>query len=251
MVRNAFTSLQDMHRILGEMKSEIEGTLGFAVHPTKPLNGEREARLNVSRDKVVIKIEPNYVLRGCLFEPEERGVADSVQAKFKKTATALVLNQNDLYGGKFCAALDRQHPRDLFDVYNYFNAKQITEEVKDSFLFYLLSHNRPMHELLDPRNLDIKNTYEAEFRGMNTQEVSLDELLSARTMLKIKLLASFDDQDRNLLLSFANNAPDWDLYRHPKVKDYPSIRWKLFNLGKAEKSKRENQLRLLETVLSR
>lgn len=162
-----------------------------------------------------------------------------------------MLNQNDLHGGKFCAALDRQHPRDLFDVYNYFKTEQITAEVKDSFLFYLLSHNRPMHELLDSRDLDIKSTYETEFRGMSTQEVSLSELLSARTMLKTSLLASFDDQDRNFLLSFANNAPDWNLYRHPKVKDYPSIRWKLFNLGKADKSKRENQLPLLENVLFR
>ena len=249
-IRDRKESFQDMHRILGAMKSEIEDTLGFDVHPTKPLNGEREARLNVSKDNVVIKIEPNYVLRGCLFEPEEKEIAGSVQAKFKKTATALVLDQNDLYGGKFCAALDRQHPRDLFDVHNFFKVQQIRPEVKDSFLFYLLSHNRPMHELLDPRDLDIKSTYETEFQGMNTQEISLAELVSARAVLKTKLLASFDDRDRNLLLSFANNAPDWSMYRHPKVKDYPSIRWKLFNLGKADKSKRKDQLRLLESVLS-
>lgn len=249
-IRDRKDSFQDIHRILGEMKSEIEGKLGFAVHPTKPLSDEREARLNVSRDKIVIKIEPNYVLRGCLFEPEEKEVTDSVQTKFKKTATALVLNKNDLYGGKFCAALDRQHPRDLFDVYNYFNDGQITTEVKDSFLFYLLSHNRPMQELLDPRDLDIKSTYETEFRGMNTQEVTFEKLLLARKMLQTKLLASFDDQDRNLLLSFADNAPDWSLYRYPKIKDYPSIRWKLFNLGKADKFKRDSQLSLLESILS-
>lgn len=244
-------SFRDMHRILAEIKSDIENSLGIYVRPTKPLDGKSEAGLLVHKENVGVKIEPNYIIRGCLFEPEEKEVATSAQTKFNKTASALILNQNDLYGGKFCAALDRQHPRDLFDVHNYFKNHQIDEDAKDSFLFYLLSHNRPVHELLDPRDLPIKKSFETEFQGMTTEEVSLDELLTARTMLKEKMLAAFDVSDRKLLLSFANNTPDWSMYRHPKIKEFPSVRWKLFNIDKIDKQKRNEQLQLLENVLVR
>ncbi len=248
-IRERQESFKDMHQKLSEIKVKLE-KLGFEVLATRPLNGGREAKLLVSRSKIVIKIEPNYILRGCLFEPEERAVTALVEAEFQKTATALVLNQNDLYGGKFCAALDRQHPRDLFDVYNFFKTQDITPQVKDSFLFYLLSHNRPMHELLDPRDLIIENIYETEFQGMTREAVSLEELLSARTMLKSRLHASLDDRDRNLLISIADNAPNWSLYRHPKVKECPSIRWTLHNIGKTDKSKRKDQLLSLERILA-
>ena len=107
-----------------------------------------------------------------------------------------------------------------------------------------------MHELLDAHDLPIKESFESEFQGMSFEDISLDQLVSARTRLKNKLLASFDDKDRKLLLSFASNNPDWDCCRYPKIKDYPSVRWKLFNLGKADKSKRDEQLRLLNNILS-
>lgn len=83
-IRDRKDSFQDMHRMLGEMRTDIK-TLGFEALATRKLNGELEARLNIYRDRVVIKIEPNYVLRGYLFEPEEKEVAESVQSKFKIT----------------------------------------------------------------------------------------------------------------------------------------------------------------------
>ncbi len=67
-----------------------------------------------------------------------------------------VLSFADLYGGKICAALDRQHPRDLFDIKLLSEARGLNEEVSQAFVIYLASHNRPMSELLSPN-----------FQGMN------------------------------------------------------------------------------------
>lgn len=67
-----------------------------------------------------VKIEPNTVLRGWLFPTSERTLTANAVEVFGQSATMCVVSLPDLYGGKLCAALDRQHPRDLFDVHGLF-----------------------------------------------------------------------------------------------------------------------------------
>ncbi len=52
----------------------------------------------------------------------------------------------DLYAGKIMAALDRRHPRDLFDVRDLLANEGIDDTLRKAFIVYLLSHNRPMGE---------------------------------------------------------------------------------------------------------
>jgi hypothetical protein len=78
----------------------------------------------------------------------------------------------DLYGGKICAALDRQHPRDLFDVKLLLDEGGIDETIRKAFVVYLVSHNRPMSELLDPTRKDFRAAYENEFAGIVGAPVS-------------------------------------------------------------------------------
>lgn len=243
-------SFSDIHRILSQMKDQVEQTFGFKVQPNHPLDSKRETRLLVGKGSAVIKIEPNYILRGSLFDPKQMEISKATQARFEKSATALLLDHSDLYGGKFCAALDRQHPRDLFDVQNFFKKYTITPQIKEAFIFYLLSHNRPMHELLDARELNIEELYQRDFIGMTDQVIPLYDLTETRAKLKGELLSAFDDRDRQFLISFANSAPDWKQYSHPKIQDYPSIRWKLYNLKKTSKKKRDEQGELLEKILT-
>lgn len=82
----------------------------------------------------------------------------------------------DVYGGKICAALDRQHPRDLFDI-NDLLITGISDDIRRAFLVYLASHNRPMHELLQPNYLDVRHLYEEEFLGMSRTELSYEILI--------------------------------------------------------------------------
>lgn len=56
----------------------------------------------------------------------------------------------DLYGSKLCAAVDRQHPRDLFDVKVLLQSKGIDRDIFVGFLAYLLSHNRPISGAMNP-----------------------------------------------------------------------------------------------------
>lgn len=81
-------------------------------------------------------------------------------------AKANIASPAELWGEKTCAALNRQHPRDLFDIYNMFNLDGITEEIKNGFIFFLLSSNRPIQEMLSPDMQLKENVFENEFTGM-------------------------------------------------------------------------------------
>lgn len=111
-------------------------------------------------------------------------VCERVEMEYGFT-TMSVVSLADLYGGKICAALDRQHPRDLFDVLNMLGRPGLTREIFDGFLCYLAGHPRPIAELL-ASNWDtdrIATLYAQEFSGMTQQETSLESLLSVTTLL--------------------------------------------------------------------
>jgi len=97
-------------------------------------------KLIVRAGDVQIKIEVTPVLRGCVFAPEMRAVAPSVESSFG-FAEARIVSFADLYGGKLVAALDRQHPRDLFDARALLAAEGIDNDLREAFLVYLISHD--------------------------------------------------------------------------------------------------------------
>ena len=88
---------------------------------------------------VQTKIEITPVLRGCVYEPELLTVCRSVEETFG-FAEVRVVSFADLYAGKIVAALDRQHPRDFFDVRDLLAHEGIDENLRRAFLIYLLSH---------------------------------------------------------------------------------------------------------------
>ena len=107
-------------------------------------------RLLIGERGVQVKIELSPVLRGVVYEPIRLKVRPKVEQAFGFSENTLV-SLADLYGGKICAALDRQHPRDLFDIKGLFEHEGITEDIRKAFLIYLISHPRPAHELLNQR----------------------------------------------------------------------------------------------------
>ncbi|MFT6068086.1 MAG: hypothetical protein ACJAT2_002333 [Bacteriovoracaceae bacterium] len=173
------------------------------------------------------------------------------EKEFKKTVETHCLNLADTYGGKICAALDRQHPRDLYDAKFLFDNEGITTDVKDSFIFYLLSHNRPINELLNPNLKDISVEYTDEFLDMAQSNVSLDELLKTRKRLISDINDSLTGEDRKFIISFAENNPDWSLFRNEKIKDYPSIKWKLLNQRSMKEKKSSEYIDKVKELLER
>ncbi|MFA6301767.1 MAG: nucleotidyl transferase AbiEii/AbiGii toxin family protein [Legionella sp.] len=214
------------------------------------------SKLQVFTKNAMIKIEPNFVLRGSVFACEEKELCEKAQDQFLKFMRINTLSTADLYGGKICAALDRYHPRDLFDLKLLLDNQGLIEPIRQAFIVYLASSSRPMHELLDPKiseasQLEFENTFKNEFLGMTDIPISHDELSAIRTDLPALLLSSFTDNERKFLLTLKSGSPDWSLIPTKRIETLPGIQWKLRNINKIPDNKREKQLNKLKQILER
>ncbi|MEE4637736.1 MAG: nucleotidyl transferase AbiEii/AbiGii toxin family protein [Wenzhouxiangella sp.] len=207
-----------------------------------------ELRVLVRRGGVQVKLEVSPVLRGTLHPPQRRDVVDAVEQAFG-FATVPVVSLPDLYGGKLCAALDRQHPRDLFDVALLLEEDGLNRGLFEGFMVYLLSHPRPMHEVLSPRWKPLDQVYSAEFAGMTTIEMPLARLDAVRRELPGRLGALLSSDDVRFLLSFKRGGPDWSLFPVPGIDRLPAVQWKLANIRKMQADKHRQSVALLEQSL--
>jgi hypothetical protein len=203
-------------------------------------------RLLVDADGVQIKIEVTPVMRGCVYAPTVMGVSAAVEDAFGFAETQVV-SFADLYAGKIVAALDRQHPRDLFDVQKLQENEGVSDELRRAFIAYMLSHNRPMNEVLAPNRKDIAKEFESNFVGMTVAPVELDALLATRETIVAEMVGGMPADHREFLLSFKHGKPDWALLGLPEVADLPAVKWRLENLAKAPD--REAQTERLRKVL--
>ncbi|WP_409310199.1 nucleotidyl transferase AbiEii/AbiGii toxin family protein [Pectobacterium sp. B1J-3] len=212
-------------------------------------NNPDEMRIVVSSQGAQIKIEVSPVARGTLYPPEERDVVEAVEDEFG-FATIQVVSLADLYGGKLCAALDRQHPRDFYDVKMLLETQGIDRHIFNGFITYLLGHPRPLSKVLNPRWKDISQPYENEFNGMTFNAVSLEELNAVPELMISALKAQFTQQDYDFLMSFKRGEPDWSLAPEDQIQHLPAVRWKLQNIGCIPEDKHIQALAKLEGILA-
>jgi len=242
-------ALQDARAALGRIAESVERGLP-AVKATVQANRLDELRILVRAPGAQIKVEVSPVLRGSVHPPGSRDVVDEVEEEFG-FASIPVVSLPDLYGGKLCAALDRQHPRDLFDVMLMLREEGLTREIFEGFLVYLISHGRPMADLLEPRWKPLAQIFQAEFAGMTREPISLEQLEATRYALLEAIRQQFTRRDAEFLLSLKKGAPDWSLLGLPGIEQLPAVRWKLGNVMGMSEQRRGEALSRLDSVLQR
>lgn len=205
-------------------------------------------KLLVRADGAQIKIEVTPVLRGCVYASEPRSVSAAVEDTFG-FAEMKIVSFADLYAGKIVAALDRQHPRDLFDVRDLLAHEGINDALRRAFIVYLLSHGRPMSEVLAPTRKPIDAEFLRGFEGMTEKPVALDSLLATREDIIKIMVGDMPEQHKAFLMSFKRGEPDWPLLRVPEAADLPAVKWRQQNLDKLSKDKRAALVRRLAEVL--
>ena len=196
-----------------------------------------------------VKIEVTPVVRGCVYAPERRTVSARVEEEFGFAENQIV-SFPDLYAGKIVAALDRQHPRDLFDVRDLFANEGIDEVLRTAFVVYMLSHNRPMEEVLAPTLKDITKDFERDFSGMTENPVTLDNLVEAREQLVTEIVGNMPRSHKDLLVSFVAGEPDWSLIDVPHAPDLPAVRWRQQNLDQLDGERRKVLVDALKAALA-
>lgn len=247
-IRDRKGSLAEISTTLSRIAQKIRETWS-EIGVTEAFRNKPDAlRLIVSRSGVQVKVELSPVLRGTVYDPEIKSVCDKVEEEFG-FAEIQVVHPADLYAGKICAALDRQHPRDLYDIFLLLKGDGYNEELRKAFIVYLISHSRPIAELLQPGLKDISATYYGEFEHMTEDQVSKNKLEEALRQLIEVVNSGFTENERKFLLSFKQKKPDWNLLGLPGVEELPAVKWKQQNLKKMATEKHQAAWKRLESIL--
>jgi predicted nucleotidyltransferase component of viral defense system len=243
------SSLANISEILTTISRDLTSAMPqVTIRPLRATDG-RLRKLVVRSGSVTVKVEPNETIRGSVFPCELRDLAPQVEEEFGLFMTVQTLSLADLYGGKICAALDRQHPRDLFDVQILLANEGLTPAIRQAFLVYLISHNRPMAEVLQPNRLPLETTFTGEFMGMSRVIVTCEELVAVRERLIDLLRQELSAKEKQFLLSVKELQPDWTLLGLAGVEQLPAVQWKLQNLAKMPKNKHKLAIAKLRQVL--
>lgn len=248
-VEDRTASLTAIDEAMLRIKGRIERSIPGVRVASSRVQGENIiTKLIVRADDTQIKIEVTPVLRGTVYAPQMMSVSPAVEEAYG-FAEIQVVSFADLFAGKIVAALDRQHPRDLFDVRDLLAHEGISDELRRAFLVYVISHPRPMAEILAPTRKPLDEEFERGFVGMTATPVTLDELVAAREAIITIMVGDMPDDHRRFLLGFKQGAPDWTLLGINDAQHLPAVRWKQHNLDKLAADRREALAQALERVL--
>ena len=199
-------------------------------------------KLLCTKDNATVKVEVNQINRGLIAEPCTKIICSQAEEKFNRFCEIKTVSVGQLWGGKIIAALERQHPRDIFDVKNMLQKFSFTEEIKQGFLFFLLCGKRPIDEILNPNFINQKVIFESQFTGMTNEKFTYDEFEIIREKLILLLRKSLTDKEKDFLISFAAGNPNWIEFDY---SNYPGIKWKQLNI---KKLKQENPVKFCESL---
>ena len=121
--------------------------------------------------------------------------------------------------------------------------------MRKAFIVYLISHDRPMVEVLDPRFADIRPVFEAEFRDMTLEEVTCEDLEKTREQLVFMIARELTIQERQFIVSVKEGMPQWDLLGLDGVQNLPAVQWKLLNIGRMSPVKHQQAVSKLRDYL--
>ena len=244
------TSLHGIEAALERIGARIEHSVPSCRVSAVTLRTEGTVNKLFVRDRSVqVKIEVTPVLRGCVYEPERRTVSAGVEERFGFAAMQVV-SFADLYAGKLVAALDRQHPRDLFDLRGLLSNEGVDERLRTAFVVYVISHGRPIVELLAPAKRELAGEFARGLAGMAERPVVLDDLLRTREEIVAQAVGGMPEPHRQFLISFERGKADWSLLEAPEARRLPAVRWRMANVARLDEGRRAVQVARLERAFA-
>ena len=213
-----------------------------------------ESQLIITNNSTQVKVEINTVFRGSVLAPKLYTLSKIPSDIFEIDVPTLLLDPAEIFAGKVLAALDRQHPRDLFDIWRLYQRDGLSEETLAVFAVYLCGHNRPPNEILGNINKNIDGPYRNSLVGMIRTEVpTIEELVEVRETLRRDVITGLSEASRSFIKDFFSGAPQWDLLPFDHLRELPALQWKLHNLALFKVARPEElarQNRELESLLA-
>ncbi len=222
-------SFADIHKNLAIIKEKIKTVIPDIVITEKP------NKIYCTRRGVMVKIEVSGTKRGLIDPASIRPLCDAAQNEFETTNKARIVSLSQLYGEKITAALDRQHPRDLFDVKLMFDFITNFDQVKRGFLYCLLGGDRPIIESLQPNRVDHQETLVKQFSGMTKIPFSYNDYKETREKLIDFINSNLSLQDKEFLIAFEAGEELSQYTEYQEYLGFPSVQWKIQNIDKLKK----------------
>ena len=243
-------ALKNIQEGVGRIKTDIEKNIPHVRINAVSLNEGTDVKLNCQGKGAQIKIEVNTITRGNVFPTQLMQVSDSVQNEFDKFAAINVVSMAELYGGKICAAIDRQHPRDIFDVKLLIENEGFTDEIWEGFKIGLISHYKPISELLNPVLKNQETAFTNQFSGMATLPFTYEDYEATRAILITNINERLTKTEKKFILSFESGEPNWSLFPIPVLPNLPAIQWKLININKLREENLKKHTMVIEKLKS-
>jgi len=219
-------SFNEIHKNLSIIKEKVKSSIPDVIVTEKP------NKIYCNQKEIAVKVEVNGTKRGLIEPTLIKPLCNAAQNEFVTANKVKIVSISQLYGGKITAALDRQHPRDLFDIKLMFDFITDFEQVKKGFFYCLLGGDRPIVESLAPNRIDHQETLVKQFSGMTNLPFSYEDYEQTRQQLGVFVNSNLTKSDREFLISFEKGSPAWQNSEYEIFKDFPSIQWKQLNINK-------------------
>ena len=239
-------SFAEIHKNLSIIKEKVKAIIPNVIVTEKP------NKIYCTQKGIMVKIEVSGTKRGLIEPYEIKTLCAKAQNEFETSNKAKIVSISQLYGGKITAALDRQHPRDLFDVKLMFDFVSDFEQVKKGVLYCLLSGDRPIIESLSPNRIDQREAIIKQFAGMTEVSFSYSDYEETREKLINFINSNLTQQDKDFLIAFEAGNDLSQLTDYQEYLQFPSVQWKLQNISKLKElnsNKHRENVRKLENYL--
>lgn len=233
---------------LNRLQTAISDTWPDAILQTKPFPGSTSpGTLFLQNGGVQVKLEVNPVHRESIYPTENRPVMPAAQPLWGPTPMKL-LSFAETCAGKFNAALDRQHPRDLFDVGVILDGDCLDDRVRTAFVVNLLTQSRPFAHTLSPQIRPPRGEALSSLEELTGLPSQASDLTRNLLDLKHVLCDGMPPQHREFLVSFTLGTPDWSLLAVDRVADLPAIRWRQQQMASLPPARREELVTWLRSL---
>jgi predicted nucleotidyltransferase component of viral defense system len=236
-------ALEEMKEGLEIYKNDLDNK-GFHTEFKGSVN-EGNGKIFVSSNGVNIKIEPNYILRGTIYPTQMLRMVDEATKVFDITSKVRTLDYREIFAGKMAAFLDRQNPRDIFDMGEFRKAGHHIEEIMDAVVIYIAQDDGMISHILDPILQDKETEFNNHFKGMTIEPVEYGRLVEIRKEILDEFHKSLKKEHGEFLVSIMENKPQWGLLPFQGIEELSGIKWKMQNIPKM---KEESRLKEVEDL---
>ena len=209
---------------------------------------EKSNKLNCSLSGILVKIEVNGIKRGLIEPFSILPLCNLAQTEFETFCEAKIVSFSQLYEGKISAALDRQHPRDLFDVKMMFDKINSFDDIRQGLLYSLLGGDRPIVESLAPNRTDQSDTLVKQFSGMTNTPFSYSDFEETREKLISFINENLTNKNKEFLFDFEAGNSLTKYTEYQEFLKFPSVQWKQLNINKLKSDNPTKHLQGIEKL---